>query len=202
MPPRVDMGTTDLEVLELIFQGVDIETLRAKDPSITEGRLKGLLDSLKELLGSDDCPESTSGGRRGGGEIVLYIDGAARGNPGKAGIGIVLKDKRDKVVEEVGQYIGETTNNVAEYRALLEGLKRVLARGAKVVEIFSDSELLVRQINGRYRVKSQSLLPIYMEAMKLLNGLTHWKIAHVPREHNSRADTLANMAIDSQNTLS
>ena len=189
------MGTTDLtdlEVLELVFHSVDIETLRAKDPSITEGRLKGLLDSLQEKLGSNS-----------GEGIILYIDGASRGNPGKAGIGVVLKDKENKVIEEVGQYIGETTNNVAEYRALLEGLKRALARGGVTgVEIFSDSELLVRQIHGEYRVKAQSLLHLYMEAMKLLNNLTRWKITHIPREQNSRADALANMAIDSQKVLS
>lgn len=186
------MGTTDLEVLELVFRSVDMETLRAKDPSITGERLRDLLGSLKGKLGSDveSAPPTE--------EIVLYIDGAARGNPGKAGVGVVLKDKRGKVIEEGGQYIGETTNNVAEYRALLEGLKRSLARGVKGVEIFSDSELMVKQINGEYRVKSQSLLHLYMEAMKLLSSLTHWKIAHIPREQNSRADALANMAIDSQ----
>ncbi|HHT9154319.1 MAG TPA: ribonuclease HI family protein [Candidatus Tripitaka sp. YC43] len=189
------MGTTDLEVLELVFRSVDMETLRAKDPSITGERLRGILDSLKGKLGSGVA--STSDGPPIE-EVVLYVDGAARGNPGKAGIGVVLRDKRDKVIEEAGQYIGETTNNVAEYRALLEGLKRSLARGVKVVEIFSDSELMVRQINGKYRVKSQSLLHLYMEAMKLLSSLTHWKIAHIPREQNSRADALANMAIDSQ----
>ena len=189
------MGTTDLEVLELVFRSVNTETLRAKDPSITGERLRGLLDCLKGKLGSDVA--STSDGPPTE-EVVLYVDGAARGNPGKAGIGVVLRDKRDKVIEEAGQYIGETTNNVAEYRALLEGLKRSLARGVKRVEIFSDSELMVRQINGKYRVKSPSLLHLYIEAMKLLSSLTHWKIAHIPREQNSRADALANMAIDSQ----
>lgn len=189
------MGTTDLEVLELVFRSVDMETLRARDPSITGERLRGLLDSLKGKLGSDVA--SVSDGLPAE-EIILYIDGAARGNPGRAGVGVVLRDKRGKVIEEAGQYIGETTNNVAEYRALLEGLKRSLARGVKGVEIFSDSELMVRQINGKYRVKSPSLLHLYMEAMKLLSSLTHWKIAHIPREQNSRADALANMAIDSQ----
>ncbi|MDI6760141.1 MAG: ribonuclease HI family protein [Candidatus Brocadiaceae bacterium] len=186
------MGTTDLEVLELVFRSVDMETLKAKDPSITGERLRGLLDSLKGKLGAGVASALPTE------EIVLYVDGAARGNPGKAGIGVVLRDKRDKVIEEAGQYIGETTNNVAEYRALLEGLKRSLARGVKGVEIFSDSELMVKQINGEYRVKSQSLLHLYMEAMKLLSSLTHWKIAHISRERNSRADALANMAIDSQ----
>jgi ribonuclease HI len=182
------MGSTDLEVLELVFEAVDLESLRAKDPSITEGRLKGLLRSLKEKLGSEDGRE----------EVILYIDGAARGNPGKAGIGVVLRDKGSNVIEEIGKYIGETTNNVAEYRALLEGLKKAIAKGAKGVEILSDSELLVRQIQGEYRVRAESLLPLYKEAMEMLNSLRHWKIAHIPRERNSRADALANMAIDSQ----
>lgn len=186
-PPQSCMGITDLELLELVFNNVDIKSLRAKDPFITEGRLKSLLNSLRGKLRPD-----------GEERITLYIDGAARGNPGKAGIGIVLRDKSNKVIEEAGQYIGETTNNVAEYRALLEGLKRVLARGAKGVEILSDSELLVRQIHGEYKVRSPSLLPLYREAMELLNNLARWEIVHIPREENPRADALANMAIDSQ----
>ncbi len=194
------MGITDLEVLELVFKSVDIETLRAKDPSITEGRLKDLLDSLKEKLGPDGKASVSSG--RTPEEIILYIDGAARGNPGKAGIGVVLRDKRHNVIEEAGEYIGETTNNVAEYRALLEGLRRVLSRGAKEVKIFSDSELLVRQLKGRYKVKSPSLLPLYGEVIKLLGKLTRWEIVHIPREQNFRADALANAAIDSQKILS
>jgi ribonuclease HI len=186
------MGTTDLKLLELVFKHTDIEVLKARDSSVTEVRLEGLLESLKEKL-------SSPGGEVEDG-LILYTDGTSRGNPGEAGIGVVLKNKANKTIEEVGQFIGETTNNVAEYRALVEGLKRALARGTKGVEIFSDSELLVRQINGEYRVKSASLLPLYQEAMEILNGLSRWKIVHIPREKNARADALANMAIDSQKT--
>ncbi len=184
------MNNKDLEILELIFTSVNLETLKAKNPTITEEGLKTLFGRLKKELKPNSDIEKEG--------LILYIDGASRGNPGRAGIGLVLRDKNSNLVEEACQYIGETTNNVAEYRALIEGLKRVLAKGAKVVEILSDSELLVRQIRGEYRVKSPSLILLYNEAMTLLKSLAHWEISHIPREQNSRADILANMAIDTK----
>jgi len=127
---------------------------------------------------------------------VLHVDGAARGNPGPAGIGVVIGDARWKVLEEIGEYIGETTNNVAEYRALLRGLEAVLAQGATDVEIRTDSELLVRQVQGAFKVKSPALRPLYDEVTDLLRRIPRWVIHHVPREGNARADELANEAID------
>lgn len=128
---------------------------------------------------------------------VLHVDGASRGNPGPAAIGVVITDARWKVVEEVSEYIGEATNNVAEYRALLRGLSAVLAQGASEVEIRTDSELLVRQVQGAFKVKSPALRPLHDQVEVLLARFARWTIQHVPREANARADALANQALDS-----
>lgn len=127
---------------------------------------------------------------------VLSIDGASRGNPGPAAIGVVVADARWKVLEEIGEHIGDATNNVAEYRALIRALEAALAQGATEVEIRTDSDLLVRQVEGAYRVKAPALRALHEEATALLARLSSWTIQHVPREANTRADLLANRALD------
>lgn len=127
---------------------------------------------------------------------VLHVDGAARGNPGPAAIGVVVTDAHWKVVEEVSEYIGEATNNVAEYRALLRGLSAVLAQGASEVEIRTDSDLLVRQVQGTFKVRSPALRPLHDQVDALLARFSRWTIQHVPREANAHADALANRALD------
>jgi len=126
----------------------------------------------------------------------LYTDGASRGNPGPAGAGAVLVNPRGEVQVQLTEYLGKTTNNVAEYRALLLGLRAALDQGVHKLQIYSDSELLVRQINGSYRVKTPHLLPLWQEAKKELQKFKTHAISHVPREENSQADGLANQAID------
>ncbi|MDR7434908.1 MAG: ribonuclease HI family protein [Armatimonadota bacterium] len=125
-----------------------------------------------------------------------YIDGAARGNPGPAGIGVVLLAQDGTVVREIARYLGETTNNVAEYHALLAALEEALRQGAEEVIIYSDSELLVRQVNGTYRVRSAHLLPLFQRARTLMGRLRKVSVRHIEREKNVRADRLANRAID------
>ncbi len=129
-------------------------------------------------------------------KLRIFIDGASRGNPGPAGIGVVLQDGRGRVLAELADYLGETTNNVAEYRALLRGLREARERGGSDLEIFADSDLLVRQINGSYRVKSAHLAPLHQEALQALRAFSRWRIEHVPRGRNAAADALANGAID------
>ena len=128
-------------------------------------------------------------------KVNLYVDGAARGNPGPAGIGIVIKSG-SKVLLEVHDYIGKTTNNIAEYTALIRGLTEALLLGAKEVECYSDSELMVKQINGEYRVKNEGLAPLFSQANALIDKLKQFSITHKVREDNQHADELANKGID------
>jgi len=128
--------------------------------------------------------------------LRLHTDGASRGNPGPAGAGVVL-ERDGVVVAELSAYLGHTTNNVAEYQALLAGLQRALELGASGVEVVSDSELMVRQLQGRYQVRSPSLVPLLREARRLLQRFPDGhRIVHTAREGNARADALANQAID------
>lgn len=126
----------------------------------------------------------------------IHIDGASRGNPGPAGIGVMMIGGGGEVVERLHRGIGEATNNVAEYRALLLALERALEAGATDVTVCSDSELLVRQLQGRYRVKHPALQPLFAKARELISAFRHFEIRHVPRELNAEADALANRGID------
>ncbi len=128
--------------------------------------------------------------------LVLHTDGASRGNPGHAGIGIVLENGHGKTLVEWGAYIGKKTNNEAEYQALLKGLEFAMAYHPDQLTIYLDSQLIVRQILGEYRVKNKRLKSLHERVRKALTSIPKWKIAHVPRELNQRADQLANQAID------
>ena len=129
-------------------------------------------------------------------KLLLHVDGGARGNPGPGAIGVVVSRPDGEVVDEFGQRIGVTTNNVAEYRALLIGLERARALGATEVEIINDSELVARQVTGAYKVKHQSMRPLHAEAMEVLGQFERWQIRSVPRAGNARADALVNAALD------
>lgn len=129
-------------------------------------------------------------------ELLIYTDGGSRGNPGEAAIGVRLLDRDGNPVEEFGERIGVATNNVAEYTAVIRALERARALGARRVRLRSDSELLVRQLLGRYAVKTAHLLPLYQQARRLLGGFEAAGVEHVPRERNREADRLANLALD------
>ena len=129
-------------------------------------------------------------------EWVLMVDGAARGNPGDAGCGAVILDESGAAVKELSCYLGKTTNNVAEYEALLMGLEALIAMGKKRIRVRSDSELLVRQLNGQYRVRDPKLRMLFERARSLLRHFDHYTIVHVRREANRLADKLANRGID------
>jgi ribonuclease HI len=132
--------------------------------------------------------------------LRLHVDGASRGNPGEAGFGVHVTGEDGREVASLYGYLGTATNNVAEYQALVHGLRFALARGAPSVEVYSDSELLVRQIDGRYRVKNPGLQPLHREAKGLLARFERARVAHVPRERNREADALANRAVDERAT--
>jgi ribonuclease HI len=128
-------------------------------------------------------------------KLIIHTDGLSKGNPGPGAIGATLKDTKGKFVASISEAIGITTNNVAEYKALIAALEKALKLGVTEVEIRSDSELMVRQITGRYKVKAPQIAPLYMQAGRLLTKFTSVKINHVPRELNAEADELANLAI-------
>jgi ribonuclease HI len=128
--------------------------------------------------------------------VVVHVDGGARGNPGPAGIAAVATGGGGEVLREESAYIGEATNNVAEYRALLLGLEVAEALGACEVEVVCDSQLVARQVGGQYRVKHPALRSLYQNAMAALGRFDRWSVRDVRREQNQRADELVNEAID------
>lgn len=127
--------------------------------------------------------------------LTINIDGASRGNPGESGIGIIAKDK-NKIIFKISKYIGKTTNNEAEYTALIKALEKSLKSGHKSARFVSDSQLIVEQINGNYRVKDEDLKILFSQAKALIAKMTHFSIEHVKREKNKEADELANKGID------
>ena len=124
------------------------------------------------------------------------MDGGARGNPGPAGYGARVEDAKGNVVRELSGFLGFTTNNVAEYGGLLAALGAARELGARSLEVFADSELMVRQMNGQYKVKNEKLKPLYAKAQALASGIATFRIRHVRREENRDADRLANEAMD------
>ena len=129
-------------------------------------------------------------------KLIANVDGGARGNPGPAAIGVVLRRPGGEVLEEVGERIGHATNNVAEYKALLRGIELALAHGAGELELIGDSELVVRQIEGRYKVKDAGMKELHAEAKGALGSFASWSIRHVRRAENADADRLVNQALD------
>jgi ribonuclease HI len=168
---------------------------------VTRERIARILQRAAELM---DPGEANPGRREpqvapgAVSRLRLYSDGAARGNPGPAGAGAVLVEPNGQVVERIGKYLGIQTNNFAEYMGLLLGLRRAKELGVQEVEVYADSELMIRQLGGRYQVKSLSLRPLYEEALELINGFSRVKLVHVPREMNSAADEMSNRAIDEE----
>lgn len=132
------------------------------------------------------------------GRVRLWIDGGSRGNPGPSAIGVVVEDAAGAELRTIGRFIGICTNNVAEYQALLTGLQVAAELGAEEVEVASDSELLVRQMRGQYKVKNEGLRPLYQEAQHRAAGFRSLTIRHVERRQNSKADALVNMALDEE----
>jgi len=129
-------------------------------------------------------------------KVVVNVDGGARGNPGPAAVAAVAASPEGEALGERNAYIGDATNNVAEYRALLLGLELARDLGASEVEVVNDSELVARQIGGEYKVKHAGLKPLYLEAMRALREFEGWSVSSVRREHNERADELVNEALD------
>ena len=128
-------------------------------------------------------------------ELTIYTDGASRNNPGESGAGIyILQD--GEPFEQISRYLGTTTNNIAEYTAAIIGLEHAAKAGAKKVKLFADSELMVKQINGLYKVKNEGLKPLHTKVKGLIARIGSVEVQYIPRERNKEADALANKAID------
>jgi ribonuclease HI len=129
-------------------------------------------------------------------KVVVHVDGGARGNPGPAAAAAVVSAPDGTVLDEATEVLGETTNNVAEYRGLLLGLQRAQALGATEVEVVNDSELVAKQVNGEYKVKHAAMKPLHAAALQALGAFERWSIRSVPRAQNADADALVNQALD------
>jgi ribonuclease HI len=128
-------------------------------------------------------------------KLIIHTDGVSKGNPGRASIGVIIRDEKGGLVAAISQSIGRATNNQAEYRAIIVALEEALPLDADKVELNSDSELVVRQIKGQYRVRKEALRPLYQRVKQLQASLKGFKIKHVPRQQNREADKLANAAL-------
>ena len=127
--------------------------------------------------------------------LIIYTDGASSGNPGLSSIGVVIQDGQGRVISRISRRIGHATNNQAEYRAVIAALEEATRLGAEEVEIRSDSELVVKQLKGRYRVKKATLRPLYQKVVQIIGSLEAFTITHIPREQNREADRLAGQAL-------
>lgn len=129
-------------------------------------------------------------------KLILFTDGGARGNPGPAALGVVLQNASGKIIKEVSQYLGEATNNQAEYQALVRGLEEAKKLKADEVSVFMDSELVVKQLSREYKVKDKELAKLFAQVCNLLNSFKRYKINHIARAANTRADMLVNRELD------
>jgi ribonuclease HI len=193
------------DVAELIRFIADHESLQLtcdEYPRLSEERIRALLRKLVDELAPQSATRSDQGdavastGHESARRVVVFSDGAARGNPGPAGAGWVIRDLDRGLIEEGNAFLGRKTNNEAEYEAVIHSLQAARALGAVDVALRSDSELLVRQINGQYRVRNERLTRLHRAAREVIQAFRRFEVRHVPREENVDADAQANRAID------
>ncbi len=178
-------------ILELLASGHFFKEICEEFPKVTEDDIQATLSYALDLMKREVASLSVPKKR-----LLIYIDGASRGNPGLAGAGVIIYDEKKKLVDELCEYIGKTTNNVAEYQALLIALARAKSLGAEILAIYSDCELLVKQMAGEYRVKDKTLKDFYQKARENLKNFRKVDIRYISREKNKRADRLANKGIN------
>jgi len=178
-------------ILELLASGSSFREICQEFPKVTKEDIQTTLSYALDLMRGEIIPLSGSKKR-----LTVYIDGASRGNPGPAGVGVIIYDENKKLVDELCEYIGKTTNNVAEYQALLIALERARSLEAETLIIYSDCELLVRQMAGEYRVKDKTLKDLYQMVRGNLKNFRKVDIRHIARGRNKRADRLANKGIN------
>ncbi|MGO9830588.1 MAG: ribonuclease HI family protein [Myxococcaceae bacterium] len=200
---------TRAELLRAIARLESLDGTLGAHPGLSLSSARGLLLAAADTLEAADVRKAASRrlrpdpasaperpGHRPPRELRVFSDGASRGNPGPAGAGAVLALPSGEVVERLGLFLGTQTNNHAEYMGAVLGLRRARALGAEEVELVADSQLLIRQLAGRYQVKSPTLRPLYEEARALLASFRRHRLTHLPREENREADAMSNRAID------
>jgi ribonuclease HI/uncharacterized protein (DUF433 family) len=179
-------------ILELLAGGSSPQEICGEFPNLSEQDVRAVLAYALNLVKKETAVPGDSAKK----SLVIYIDGASRGNPGPAGIGIAIYDEKGRLVDELCEYIGRATNNVAEYRALSVALEKARALGAKELTIYSDCELLVKQMAGEYRVKDRVLKNLVQTLRESLKNYDRVNIKYIPRERNKKADGLANKGIN------
>ncbi len=183
---RVLSAEDRARIFAALAQGVDIPEVLLQF-QLSRDDLQALFQKVAEFYQTQE-----------GGFWRLFCDGASRGNPGPAGAGAILQDPLGNLQGQATRYLGKTTNNVAEYQALLLGLEMALGRGVKRIKIFTDSQLIVEQLNGGYQIKSPHLKPLWRQVRKELQKFESYAISHIDRGLNQAADRLARQAIDQQ----
>ena len=189
---------TDKQIILELARTLDIADIKAKH-KMSDAKLSRLLIMAANLL-PDEPPQPVKAmpSLKGARDLIIFVDGAARGNPGPASIGVLICDSQGEEVLRVGRKLGQATNNLAEYQALLAALKLASDLKAEKVLIKSDSELVVKQMTGQYKVKNANLRPLFLEAKKISSQFKTFYITHIPREQNKIADSLANAALDNK----
>jgi ribonuclease HI len=185
---KKEKRTEARELLLSLSREEVLEELVRLVPGHDKMEIAELLRMCVSSLGGEE-PESDD-------VLSIYIDGASLGNPGPSGIGAVIKDSGGKVIRELSRHIGVATNNVAEYKALLAGLEEAKRLGARRVEVYADSELVVNQVGGTWRIKDDKLKPLFSAAKKLLDSFSSHRLEHIERDKNRAADRLAKRGAD------
>lgn len=193
-------------VLEALAASLDASEVLSRFPGLAREQLRGIVQEAAQRLPRTatrakpvpSAPAHAASASHWPEEVTVHIDGGSRGNPGEAGVGVYFQDRSGAPLQSISRYIGRATNNTAEYQALLIALARAREAGVKHLRVFSDSELLVNQVNGRYRTKVPHLQQFLQEAIRLMREIGRVDVAHVRREQNKEADALANEAMDSR----
>jgi ribonuclease HI len=187
---------SEKKVLQHLSETLSITKTLKRFPSLTPKYLQEVLQRCADRAGEDPKlpPPNLDPGEPP--EFCIHADGGSRGNPGEAGAGAVISDSRGRTLKELKVYLGIASNNEAEYQAAILALERALEFGVRRVTLFLDSELVVRQLRGEYRVREPRLKSLHQKARETLNRFSQYSILSIPREENRRADQLANEAID------
>lgn len=191
-----DSPPSEESVLRNLAQTLSVTKTLKRFPSLTAKDLQQVFLHSAERAGENQKNLATGPPPKEFPELFIHADGASRGNPGEAGAGAVISDSRGRTLKELKCFLGMTSNNVAEYQALILALEKALELGARSITVFLDSELVVRQIRGEYRVREPHLKTLHQKAQEILNHFSQYSILSIPREENRRADQLANEAID------